>query len=254
MMSSEKRPEITHFSGIVDVYVDATNQDILRHHSEDYTFSKILGDLSGQTTLDLACGNGYYTRLAIHLGARRAVGIDISENMIQSAIGIEKEAPMGIEYLVRDVANLEEIRQFDVATAVYLFPFASNKEDLTSMFAGIYKNLKPGGRLVALVRHPDLTNQDLSMYEKYGVRMTADGELQDGTVVTVIVDTPGGCVEIRTHQWTQPTFDKAIADAQFQRVVWHPIEVSPEGIREYGESFWEDYQVKPRIVVFECWK
>ena len=253
-MSSEKRPGITHFSSIVDVYVEATNQGILRHYSEDYTFSKVVGDLSGQTSLDLACGNGYYTRLAIRLGARSAVGVDISEDMIQSGIGIEKESPMGIQYLVRDVANLKEIGQFDVATAVYLFPFASNKQDLTSMFAGIYKNLKPGGRLVALVRNPDLTNQDLRMYEKYGVRMTADGELQDGTVVTVTVDTPDASLELRTRQWTQATFENVMAETKFHRVASQAIEVSPQGIREYGESFWEDYQANPRIAVFECWK
>ena len=131
--------------------------DILTNYSEQYTFFKVLGDLSGQTSLDFACGNGYYTRLVIRLGAR-------------------------------------------------------------------------------------------------SVRMTADGELQDGTVVTVTVDTPGASLELRTRQWTQATFENVMAETQFHGVVWHPIEVSPQGIREYGESFWEDYQAKPRIAVFECWK
>lgn len=253
-MSSEKRQGVTDFSPIADVYLEVIDLDILTNYCEEYTFLKVLGDLSGQTTLDLACGNGYYTRRAIRLGARSAVGVDIAEDMIQSALGIEKESPMGIEYLVRDAAKLEKIGQFDVATAVYLFPHAWNKQDLASMFAGIYKNLKPGGRLVALVRNPHLTNQDLNMYEKYGIYMRAEGELKDGTIVAVTVDTPSGSVEFQSRQWTQATFEDVMTETKFHGIVWHPIEVSPEAIRKYGESFWEDFQAKPRIAVFECWK
>ncbi|MFE2144000.1 class I SAM-dependent methyltransferase [Streptomyces sp. NPDC059456] len=44
-----------------------------------------LGGVSGLDTLDLACGYGYNTRLLARGGARRAVGVDISEEMIRLA-------------------------------------------------------------------------------------------------------------------------------------------------------------------------
>lgn len=44
-----------------------------------------LGGVRGLDTLDLACGYGYNTRLLARGGARRAVGVDISEEMIRLA-------------------------------------------------------------------------------------------------------------------------------------------------------------------------
>lgn len=44
-----------------------------------------LGGVHGLDTLDLACGYGYNTRLLARGGARRAVGVDISEEMIRLA-------------------------------------------------------------------------------------------------------------------------------------------------------------------------
>ncbi|MEV6579703.1 class I SAM-dependent methyltransferase [Streptomyces sp. NPDC051582] len=44
-----------------------------------------LGGVHGLDTIDLACGYGYNTRLLARGGARRAVGVDISEEMIRLA-------------------------------------------------------------------------------------------------------------------------------------------------------------------------
>lgn len=44
-----------------------------------------LGGVRGLDTLDLACGYGYNTRLLARGGARRAVGVDASEEMIRLA-------------------------------------------------------------------------------------------------------------------------------------------------------------------------
>ncbi|KMO94426.1 class I SAM-dependent methyltransferase [Streptomyces roseus] len=44
-----------------------------------------LGGVHGLDTIDLACGYGYNTRLLARGGARRAVGVDVSEEMIRLA-------------------------------------------------------------------------------------------------------------------------------------------------------------------------
>ena len=53
-----------------------------RTHVESYTLMGLLGDLSGKSVVDVACGDGYYTRLLRAHGARTVRGIDLSERMI----------------------------------------------------------------------------------------------------------------------------------------------------------------------------
>jgi ubiquinone/menaquinone biosynthesis C-methylase UbiE len=39
----------------------------------------LLGDVTGLSVLDLACGDGFYTRRIKKAGADRVVGVDLSE-------------------------------------------------------------------------------------------------------------------------------------------------------------------------------
>ena len=47
--------------------------------------SRRLGDVNGKRALDVACGEGHYSRLLRQAGAEEVVGIDISERMIDLA-------------------------------------------------------------------------------------------------------------------------------------------------------------------------
>jgi ubiquinone/menaquinone biosynthesis C-methylase UbiE len=46
----------------------------------------ILGDITGLRCLDLACGLGRWSKFLLDAGAAEAVGVDISELMIQEAV------------------------------------------------------------------------------------------------------------------------------------------------------------------------
>ena len=56
-----------------------------RTHIECFTLLDTLGDVRGKSVLDVACGEGFYTRILQHLGAARTVGVDLSEGMIELA-------------------------------------------------------------------------------------------------------------------------------------------------------------------------
>ena len=56
-----------------------------REHVERYTLFETLGDVRGKTVLDLACGEGFYTRLLRQAGASEVTGVDISAAMIELA-------------------------------------------------------------------------------------------------------------------------------------------------------------------------
>ena len=57
------------------------------HIAELYTFALMIGDVRGKTVLDLGCGEGFYSRRLLDLGAARVVGIDISPGMVALAQG-----------------------------------------------------------------------------------------------------------------------------------------------------------------------
>ena len=66
-----------------------------REHIERYTLFEMLGDIGGKTVLDLACGEGFYTRLLKQAGASEVTGVDISAAMIELAEEQERRRPLG---------------------------------------------------------------------------------------------------------------------------------------------------------------
>jgi len=50
------------------------------------TFEKLGPDLSGRTVLDIGCGSGVYCFEAVHRGAKRVLGVDLSQGMIDLAL------------------------------------------------------------------------------------------------------------------------------------------------------------------------
>ena len=46
---------------------------------------ELIGDVAGKSVVDLACGEGFYTRRIRQAGAKRVLGVDLSEGMIELA-------------------------------------------------------------------------------------------------------------------------------------------------------------------------
>jgi hypothetical protein len=65
----------TDYDAIAGKYQRAKRQP-WRGHIEAFTFFGMLGDLTGKTAVDLACGEGHYTRMLPGLGAVKVVGVD----------------------------------------------------------------------------------------------------------------------------------------------------------------------------------
>jgi 2-polyprenyl-3-methyl-5-hydroxy-6-metoxy-1,4-benzoquinol methylase len=68
-----------------------------RLHVEHFTLFEALRDLSDKSVLDLACGEGFYTRCLKRGGAARVVGVDISQGMIDLARHQEERDGLGID-------------------------------------------------------------------------------------------------------------------------------------------------------------
>ena len=244
----------TNYDDITDDYLKAADHPI-KKHCEAFTLLQVLGNVQAKSLLDLACGDGYYTRLIKQQGTFQTVGGDISQKMIDRARRTEMANPQGIIYQTGDITKLGRIGQFDRVTAVFLFPYAATKKDLTAMFQTIYANLKPRGKLVSITVDPNLKEDDLPIFERYGVTLVAEAGLQDGTMMTAtIAVADGNSFTLQNYHWKKATYESIIHRVGFQGIRWHPIQVSETGIKEYGAAYWQTYAKKPYGMVLECEK
>jgi ubiquinone/menaquinone biosynthesis C-methylase UbiE len=113
---------------------------------------RMIGDIRGKHVLDLACGEGYNTRILAKRGAR-VIGVDFSEEMIKLARQKEKRDRRGIKYYVSDAANLKELESehFDVVTCFMALMDIERYKDAISEVARV---LKKNGRFVFSITHP----------------------------------------------------------------------------------------------------
>ena len=95
-----------------------------RTHIECFSLMELVGDLSRLSVLDVACGEGYYTRLLRRRGAEAALGVDLSTGMIELARAEEDADRLGIDYRVADARDLGVAEPFDLAVAAYLLNYA----------------------------------------------------------------------------------------------------------------------------------
>ncbi|WP_037634827.1 class I SAM-dependent methyltransferase [Streptomyces katrae] len=265
-----------------------------------------LGGVRGLDTLDLACGYGYNTRLLARGGARRAVGVDISEEMIRlarahgviggngvgalegavgavlpgrgvgagapaapgAAAGTETarggasegrpgeaavmEAAPGesasIEYVVADAAKLPQMGPFDLATAVYLFNYATDRSALHAMFRSIRANLRDGGRLLAIV--PNAGAYPNVDWSPYGVRIVDRIHEGDAPLLKAqFLTQPPADFEFR--EWAHADFAEAAVEAGFSTVGWQPNRTPPaDGARD--EAYWTAYRAWPISSLMTC--
>jgi SAM-dependent methyltransferase len=225
-----------------------------RTHAECYTFFRLVGDLAGKSVLDLACGEGYYTRRLRQHGAARVVGVDLSHGMIDLARAEEARAPLGIEYRVEDVKALVPREQFDLVVAAYLLNYAHTREEMSQMCRAIVGSLKPGGRFVTVNSHPDEMPGHAADCRPYGFMARVVGELKEGAPVVWDFFLPDGSFQITNYYLSVPTMEGVFRQAGLGAVRWHRPEISPEGIAEFGADYWANFLRHPPVIFIECVK
>jgi cyclopropane fatty-acyl-phospholipid synthase-like methyltransferase len=114
--------------------------------------------IQGKRCLDLGCGEGYVARELMKRGAASTLGVDISENMIESANRQQQSVLQeGLEYRECDLRNgAEDIgNSYDLVVAVFLFNYMSIEEMHRTMRLA-HEKLTSTGRLIFSVPHPSL--------------------------------------------------------------------------------------------------
>nr|VFK17525.1 MAG: Ubiquinone/menaquinone biosynthesis C-methylase UbiE [Candidatus Kentron sp. LPFa]VFK32418.1 MAG: Ubiquinone/menaquinone biosynthesis C-methylase UbiE [Candidatus Kentron sp. LPFa] len=232
-----------------------TNELPFCQYIEEYTYLPLLGDLSGKSILDLGCGEGRYTRKIKKKGAAQVVGVDISGKMIELARQEEKKKPLGIDYIVRDICELGEIDRFDMVVGSYFLNHAKTREELLKMCQSIYINLKPGGRFVTINNNSEQSPDSYSKTKKYGYTKSISGSLYEGAPITVTLTAAEGQeVSVVDYYLSNATHDSVFRSVGFKEIHWHPLSVSPEGIQELGQEYWQDFLDCETDVCIECMK
>lgn len=225
----------------------------VKKHAEEFTFLTLLGDVQGKTVLDLACGEGRFSRTMKQRGARHVVGVDISAKMIELAQQAEQQNPLGTTYRVGDVAALGKIGTFDLVSAAFLFNYAASKETLLSLCRTAYSNLKAGGKLVASVNatplFPPLNNQAT---RKYGYLVRSPSPLREGDAVEYAFFTGSHSIRLLNYHWSTETYEWALREAGFSACSWQSPTVSQQGLEQHGHEFWCDFLLEPNFICLEC--
>jgi len=226
----------TNYNAIAKEY-QASKMLPWRKHVESHTFFQLAGDLTDLDVLDLACGEGFYTRQLKLRGAADVIGVDISEEMIRLAREAETQDPLGVVYLCQDALSLNLDRQFDIITATYLLNYARSAEELFQMGQVIVHHLKPGGRFVTINSNPDFQAAVDSMFP-YGFTRENDSYDEGAEITWRFYQPDNSHIAVTNYHLGRATHERTLQHAGLAHVTWHAVEASPESIAEYGSGYW----------------
>ncbi|MBV8821705.1 MAG: class I SAM-dependent methyltransferase [Ktedonobacteraceae bacterium] len=121
----------------------------------------------GELALEVACGNGLFSRHMAQLGAQ-VVATDFSEKLIELAKARTTEHPERIEYRVIDATNEEQLltlgkQRFDAAVCNMSIMDMSS---ITPLLSALSQLLKVNGRFVFSILHPCFNNSSTLVAEQ----------------------------------------------------------------------------------------
>ena len=220
-----------------------------RLHIEEHSLFTLLGHIRGKTVLDLACGEGIYTRKIKQRGARHVLGVDISPKMIDLAVSQERERPMACHYLVSDVAALEKLDEFDIVVGVYLLNYAKTADELMQFCRAISKNLRAGGSFVGINDNPANPVDKYGSYAKYGFWKTTRSPRTEGTPITYHIRNSDGTEFGFDNYYLSPsTYEAVFKEAGFSDFTWCGPWLANEGKERFEDGYWDLFLDHPPLI------
>ncbi len=208
--------------------------------------------LASKRILDLACGDGHYTRKLKDLGCSYILGVDISSSMIDIAKQKEESDPKLIDYLCADCKTLPPPVDagYDIVTAAYYLNYAETRKELYEMVIIIYEQLKPNGSFYSMNDNVygglnDSYNNE--RHKKYSF-MKELSELREGTPIRFTnyydIDKPSKS-SYYNYYLPPAAYEEAFAKCGFKSFKWVPVQCDPEA---ENRAFYDDLLKYPHII------
>lgn len=222
-----------------------------KRYSLTPTFLHLLGNIIGRDCIDFGCGSGYSSRILAKAGAKRVTGIDISKEQIKLARKIEIKNPLGIEYFVGDMKEVEPKQKYDIATAYLSLHYAETSEDLEASIKNIANSLNEDGTFVGIINNP---LNPFGGSEKIGALAKPCQSLnpRDGDKIKIeIYDQNEKIVtSFNIHHYSQETYESLFRKYGFNEVEWLEPFVIKEGTTIIQQKYWDN----PSTILFRCRK
>lgn len=248
MPNTSPKP-VQAYDPIAEQYRDS-KQLSYREFLEGYTLFQLLGELREKTVLDMACGEGFYTRLLKRAGASEVTGVDISAEMIRLAEQREERQPLGCRYIRADAAGFRLQKPVDLVVAMYLFNNARTADQLGRFCRACHDALRPGGRLIGVndnVRNVPAGRASLS---QYGLQRTCPNPAAEGDVIhCTITNADGRSFRFNNFYLKPETYEAAFRKAGFEGFRWVELRLHPS---QKDNPFWDDFLSNPPIAAFSA--
>lgn len=129
---------------------------------------ELIGDVTNLSILDLGCGTGKHDRKLIEMGAKKVIGIDLSNNMINEAI--KNSNSDKIEYKIMSMNDIDQLdEKFDMIVSSLAIHYI---EDYDGLCQKVYNSLVNGGRFIFSYGHPMDSCAILDDYNNEGKRVS----------------------------------------------------------------------------------
>ncbi len=223
-----------------------------RKYIETYSLFQMAGDINGLRVLDLACGEGFYTRKLKQAGATEVLGVDISSGMIELAETIEEDRPLGCRYQVHDVATMPSTGTFDLVVAMYLLNYAKTKEGLLAFCEAAYRQLDQGGRFVGFNDNVFNEVSKYGTYARYGFTKQCNFDRQEGDAIRyTFFNQNGSFFQFNNYYLRPATYEEAFREAGFVNFKW----VAPMLVPAQKENpHWDHFMKHPPMIGFTAEK
>jgi toxoflavin synthase len=244
----------TDYNQIAEEYKKSKFQP-WRLHVERHVVMDLLGSLNGRTILDVACGEGFYSRQLKQAGASRVLGVDISSEMV--ALGQKQEAQLklGNQYLCADCSSMHLNEEFDLILAAYFINYAHSQGELSTMAATMARHLRPGGRLVMVNNN---VNHDPATWPAtlpYGFVKKGTGKRAEGEPITYQFHLDNGQLFSLDNYYIDLHIQEAtLRQAGFSQVTWRLPEVDTQGLRRHGNDYWTTFLKDAPVIFTHCVK
>lgn len=150
----KKSDKATSWGGVAEWY-----DNLIEKEASNYQKDVILPNLmrlvdpkTGETILDLACGQGFFSREFARAGAK-VIGADIAPELIRIADDLAKKSKLKIDFHVSSADNLKFIKDGSIDKAAIVLAI-QNIENLSGTLNELASVLKQNGKVWIVLNHP----------------------------------------------------------------------------------------------------